>query len=75
MTCYLWIWDPIMPAGAPQNVAAHCPGCGCTLIDRMARQGVLDSLFKLLGLYPFQCRRCGQRFHLSQRDVSQQDAS
>jgi len=37
---------------------------------RISREGFVDLLFRLIGLYPWQCNRCHRCFHRFQRKPS-----
>jgi hypothetical protein len=37
---------------------------------RIRRQGLIDFLCRLFGLYPWQCFKCGRRFHRFRRYVA-----
>jgi hypothetical protein len=37
---------------------------------RISREGFVDLLFRLIGLYPWQCSRCHRCFHRFQRKPS-----
>ena len=42
---------------------AQCPHCGSKDIRNSHNQGVIDPWRKRIGLHPFRCRGCAQRFY------------
>ena len=47
----------------------RCPDCGWTDIRRSMPHGVIDRLVRIVGLVPYRCRSCGQRFYRPQHEV------
>ena len=47
----------------------RCPICGWMDVHRSMPKGFLDGLVRIVGLVPYRCRSCGQRFYRPQRDV------
>lgn len=43
--------------------APRCPVCGWTDVRRSMPKGFLDGLVRVVGLIPYRCRSCGQRFY------------
>jgi len=50
--------------------APRCPVCGWTDVRRSMPHGFLDSLVRIVGMVPYRCRSCGQRFYRPPQDVS-----
>ena len=58
------------PELVPQLMAAGAdwPSCQCDQHGyRIRRQGIWDSLLRLVGLYPWQCSQCHRDFHRFRR--------
>lgn len=51
------------PAG-PTNSAHSC----FTYAVRVSREGIIDFMYRWIGLYPWQCTRCRRCFHRSTRN-------
>jgi len=49
----------------------RCPMCGWMDVRRSMPRGFLDRFVRIVGLVPYRCRSCGQRFYRPQRDVSE----
>jgi DNA-directed RNA polymerase subunit RPC12/RpoP len=49
--------------------APRCPVCGWTDVRRSMAKGFLDGLVRMVGLVPYRCRSCGQRFYRPQHDT------
>jgi hypothetical protein len=49
--------------------APRCPVCGWTDVRRSMPKGFLDLLVRIVGLVPYRCRSCGQRFYRPQHDA------
>lgn len=47
----------------------RCPLCGWTDVRRSMPKGFLDRVVRIVGLVPYRCRSCGQRFYRLQRDT------
>lgn len=47
----------------------RCPNCGWTDVRRSMLHGFVDYLVRIVGLVPYRCRSCGERFYRSQRSV------
>lgn len=45
----------------------RCPACGWMDVRRSMPKGFLDGLVRILGLVPYRCRSCGQRFYRPQQ--------
>lgn len=45
----------------------RCPVCGWVDVRRSMPKGVLDRLLRMVGLVPYRCRSCGQRFYRPQQ--------
>ncbi len=46
----------------------RCPNCGWTDVRRSMPRGFLDQLMRMVGLVPYRCRSCGERFYRAQRE-------
>jgi hypothetical protein len=46
-----------------------CPMCGWMDVRRSTRHGFLDRVVRIVGLVPYRCRSCGQRFYRPQQDA------
>jgi len=46
----------------------RCPVCGWTDVRRSRPKGVVDGLVRMVGLVPYRCRSCGQRFYRGKHD-------
>lgn len=58
-----------MEANASEtDKAPRCPDCGWTDIRRSMPHGVIDRLVRIVGLVPYRCRSCGQRFYRPQHE-------
>jgi hypothetical protein len=44
------------------DTALCCPGCGASTVRRSRRISVGEGLRMMLGIYPFRCIGCGERF-------------
>jgi predicted RNA-binding Zn-ribbon protein involved in translation (DUF1610 family) len=49
----------------------RCPECGWMDVRRSMPKGFLDRLVRIVGLVPFRCRSCGQRFYRPKQDTAQ----
>ncbi|MGA7521421.1 MAG: hypothetical protein WBW84_03010 [Acidobacteriaceae bacterium] len=59
--------DSVRPSG---RYRLGCPNCRQQQLVRVARQGFLRShVFPVLGLYPWQCARCGRHFLVPRRSA------
>ena len=47
----------------------RCPSCGWSDIRRSVVRNAADYLLSLVGLVPFRCRSCGDRFHVGRRSL------
>jgi DNA-directed RNA polymerase subunit RPC12/RpoP len=47
----------------------RCPNCGWTDVRRSMSHGFLDQLIRMIGLVPYRCRSCGERFYRTQREA------
>ena len=45
----------------------HCRDCSSEECHRATRHGWQDFLFRLVGMFPWRCNRCGARFYRRQR--------
>jgi DNA-directed RNA polymerase subunit RPC12/RpoP len=45
----------------------RCPMCGWMDVRRSMPKGFLDGLVRIVGLVPYRCRSCGQRFYRPQQ--------
>jgi DNA-directed RNA polymerase subunit RPC12/RpoP len=45
-----------------QMAFARCPNCGQQNIRSSTVRGIPERLRSVLGIFPFRCRNCGQRF-------------
>jgi DNA-directed RNA polymerase subunit RPC12/RpoP len=52
-------------ANPPRRLA--CPRCGWHDVKRLAKNGLLATLWSTFGFKAFRCRSCGNRFHAYQR--------
>lgn len=48
--------------------APRCPNCGWTDVRRSMPHGFVDHLVRIVGLVPYRCRSCGERFYRGQRE-------
>ena len=48
----------------------NCPVCKSKNSRRSRRQGGMDFLFSVLGLYPWRCRKCEVRFYARRMSLS-----
>lgn len=46
----------------------RCPVCGWTDVRRSMPKGILDALVRIVGLIPYRCRSCNQRFYRPRND-------
>jgi hypothetical protein len=46
----------------PVAKSPRCRVCGCTDVRRSMPHGFVDRLMSLVGLVPYRCRICGQRY-------------
>jgi DNA-directed RNA polymerase subunit RPC12/RpoP len=57
------------PAGTESDTESdggkgpRCPVCGWTDVRRSMPKGFLDGVVRVVGLIPYRCRSCGQRFY------------
>jgi len=49
----------------------RCPNCGWTDVRRSNVHGLVDYLVRIVGLVPYRCRSCGERFYRGQRDLQE----
>ncbi len=54
---------PFDPLQDTLPTGRRCPGCGWTDTRRSMTHAFLDRLFGLIGLVPYRCRTCGERFY------------
>jgi DNA-directed RNA polymerase subunit RPC12/RpoP len=47
----------------------RCPMCGWIHVRRSTPHGFLDRVVRIVGLVPYRCRSCGQRFYRPQQDA------
>ena len=47
----------------------RCPVCGWTDVRRSMPKGFTDRVVRIVGLVPYRCRSCGQRFYRPQYDT------
>jgi DNA-directed RNA polymerase subunit RPC12/RpoP len=47
----------------------RCPECGWMDVRRSMPKGVVDGLVRIVGLIPYRCRSCGQRFYRPHQDT------
>ena len=47
----------------------RCPVCGWMDVRRSMPHGFLDALVRIVGLVPYRCRSCGQRFYRHQQET------
>jgi DNA-directed RNA polymerase subunit RPC12/RpoP len=45
----------------------RCPVCGWMDVRRSMPEGFLDRVVRIVGLVPYRCRSCGQRFYRPQQ--------
>ena len=50
----------------------RCPNCGWTDVRRSMPRKMLDYAVRIVGLVPYRCRSCGERFYRTQRDRQQE---
>jgi predicted RNA-binding Zn-ribbon protein involved in translation (DUF1610 family) len=55
--------DPAIESDGDAGKAPRCPVCGWTDVRRSRPKGFLDGLVRIVGLVPYRCRSCGQRFY------------
>ena len=48
----------------------RCRYCSSRQCHRATRHGWQDFLFRVLGMYPWRCDRCGARFHSHKRSAA-----
>lgn len=51
----------------PYLTQVSCPYCYSSECTRAGRYGFQDFLLRLIGKYPWQCRKCQARFYLRRR--------
>jgi DNA-directed RNA polymerase subunit RPC12/RpoP len=66
------VYDATGPAGMKQKHElpldnVRCPKCGSADVRRLRDNGILPTLFRILGQRPFRCRACRSRFYHSPR--------
>ena len=49
----------------------RCPECGWMDVRRSMPKGPLDFLVRMVGLVPYRCRSCGQRFYRPQHNAGE----
>jgi DNA-directed RNA polymerase subunit RPC12/RpoP len=54
---------------SPSGKGLRCPVCGWTDVRRSMPKGLVDGLVRIVGLVPYRCRSCGQRFYRPQHDA------
>jgi DNA-directed RNA polymerase subunit RPC12/RpoP len=47
----------------------RCPVCGWLDVRRSMPKGFMDRVVRIVGLVPYRCRSCGQRFYRPQQDA------
>lgn len=57
----------IVPNGAPSGNGRSCPSCSSVDCHRSKRHGWRDFFHRLVGMFPWYCRMCRQRFYLRKR--------
>ncbi len=55
--------EAALETGIETSQTRRCPACGWTDVRRSMAKGFLDGLVRLVGLLPYRCRSCGQRFY------------
>lgn len=53
---------------SPSEKGPRCPMCGWTDVRRSMPHGFLDRIVRMVGLLPYRCRSCGQRFYRPQHE-------
>jgi len=48
---------------APEEERQSCPKCGSQDVRRSHGEGVMPSLLRILGRWPYRCRSCRARFY------------
>jgi hypothetical protein len=51
----------------PKNDGVTCPNCSSVDCRRTVRHGRQDFFYRLLGMFPWRCKLCNNRFHLRKR--------
>jgi hypothetical protein len=59
---------PIESEGGSEK-GPRCPVCGWTDVRRSMPKSLMDGLVRIVGLVPYRCRSCGQRFYRPQQDA------
>ena len=62
-------------AASETGKGPRCPVCGWMDVRRSMPRGVLDRVVRIVGLVPYRCRSCGQRFYRPQQDASELPSS
>jgi hypothetical protein len=56
-------------AATESGKGLRCPVCGWMDVRRSMPKGFLDRVVRIVGLVPYRCRSCGQRFYRPQQDA------
>jgi DNA-directed RNA polymerase subunit RPC12/RpoP len=51
------------PYAGNASSEGSCPHCGGKTLDKERRQGLFDSVMRIVRLRPYRCRRCYHRFY------------
>ncbi len=54
---------PLRPGAPATLLMRRCPSCGWTDVRRSAAHNAADYLLSVIGLVPYRCRTCSERFH------------
>lgn len=58
------------PSGqVPRNIGVSCPSCASAECYRTGRRGGRDFSHRLLGMFPWRCEGCRNRFYLRKRSL------
>ena len=58
------------PSNQPYAIGVSCPSCSSSDCVRERRRNWHDSVFRLVGKFPWKCRRCLHRFYLTRRSLT-----
>ena len=53
----------------PRNIGVICPSCASAECYRTGRRGSRDFSHRLLGMFPWRCEACRNRFYLRKRSL------
>jgi DNA-directed RNA polymerase subunit RPC12/RpoP len=56
-----------MEDGVEADKSLRCPNCGWTDVRRSMPHSFFDRLARIVGLVPYRCRSCGERFYRTDR--------